>query len=344
VPAPKSASLLLLTASLPAFYITIPAGATGLTSRSLQLRNDTPGTTTDYTVTFTLANTSTVGSLHILLCSNSPLPEETCDLPNGGDVTNAQLTAQSGITDFNLFVAASNDLVLSRIPSVITAPLTVSLTFHNIINPTTAGPYYVRLATYSSTNVTGSPLTTGGLAFAINSNLQISSVVPPYLTFCSALVINGFDCASGTGDYVNFGTLSPTHSSQADSQLVVATNASNGYVIQVYGSTMTSGNNVISALTSAVGSQPGTSQFGINLRANTNPAVGADPNGPGSGTPVGGYNLPNRYQFVSNDVVASSPLADNFRKYTASYVVNTGAAQAPGVYVSTITYVGAGSF
>jgi hypothetical protein len=338
------ASLLLILTILPACCLPLQAQASGLNNRSWQLLNSAPGATTDYSTTFTISTNSTIGSLSILLCSNDPLQDDTCTLPAGLDVTNAQLSYQSGITDFSLFVVATNELVLSRTPSLITPPLTVTLTFHNIINPSSAGPYFVRLAAYSSTDGTGPSVDYGGLAFSITSNVQINSVVPPYLTFCSGLVISGFDCSSAAGDYINFGDLSSSNSRQASSQLLVATNAANGYIMQVYGTTMTSGNNIINSMTNDAASQPGTSQFGINLRSNTNPVIGTDPTGPGAGEPADAYNDPNHYQFVSNDIIANSPMADNYRKYTVSYVVNISSAQPPGVYASTLTYVCAGSF
>jgi hypothetical protein len=126
--------------------------------------------------------------------------------------------------------------------------------------------------------------------------------------------------------------------------MLLATNAANGYIIQVYGSTMTSGNNIINALASNAGSHPGSSQFGINLRANSVPPVGGDPTGPGIGQPAAGYNIPNSFRFVPDDIVASSVAPDDWRKYTASYLVNVPSDQPPGVYASTVTYVAAGSF
>lgn len=336
--------ILLTYVIIPVYFLQLQVGATGLNSRSLTLLNSAPSATTDYTLSFTLANTSTIGSLSILFCSNDSLQYDTCTLPEGMDVTNAQLSYQNGISDFSYFVAATNSIVLSRTPSVITAPVTVTLTFHNVLNPSSAGPYYARVGAYSSDDATGSPVAFGGLGFAITNNIQISSVVPPYITFCSGIVINTLSCSSANGDYINFGELSYSHSSQADSQLLVVTNAQNGYVVQVYGTTMTSGNNIINAMSSSASSRPGTSQFGINLRANTIPSIGNDPTGPGIGQPVGAYNIPNQYKFVSNDVIASSSEPDNYRKYTVSYIVNVNSSQAPGVYVSTLTYVCAGSF
>lgn len=338
------ASLLLFVIILPACCLTLQADADDLPSRSLRLLNDAPGATTGYTISFTVSTNSTIGSLSVLFCSNSPLPDDSCALPAGLDVTNAGLSSQSGLTGFSLFAAATNQLVLSRSPSLVTPPLPVTLTLDNIINPGSIGPYYLRLAAYSSTNVTGSTVDFGGMAFAIANNLQVNSVVPPYLTFCVGLVIPNFDCASASGDYIDFGNLSPAHSSQADSQMMAATNAPNGYVIQVYGTTMTSGNNIISAMANDAASQPASSQFGINLRANAVPPTGSDPVGSGSGAPTASYNSPNHYQFADSDTIAGSPSADNFRKYTVSYIVNVNAAQPPGVYVSTLTYVSTGSF
>ena len=338
------ACVLLIITLLQTFSLPALTEASGFKNRSWQLLNSAPGVTTDYTTTFTISNTSVVGSMSILLCSNNPIQGDPCTIPPGLDVTNAQLSSQSGITDFNLFVAATNNIILSRTASLVTAPLTVSLTFHNILNPNVAGPYFVRLAAYSSTNATGSTVDYGGLAYSITSNLQISSYVPPFLTFCSGLVISAFDCSAASGDYINFGDLSASHSSQGSSQLLVATNAPNGYVMQVYGTTMTSGNNVINAITNDATSQPGTSQFGINLRSNSVPSVGANPAGPGTGQPIGNYNIPNHYQFVTDDTIADSLTSDNYRKYTVSYLVNTSSSQPPGIYVSTLTYVCAGSF
>ena len=340
-----AASWLIVAILLPAVCLTLPADAAyGLSTRSLQLFSDAPGATTTYSLSFTITSVTNLGSLDILFCSNSPLQNDSCSLPAGLDISGAQLNSQTGVSDFTLYSAATNEVVLSRTPSVITPPLAVTLTFTNVINPSSSGPYYLRVSAFSSTNATGSALDFGGLAFAIANNLQISSVVPPYLTFCSGLVIPVFDCSSATGDYIDFGGLSPTRSSQADSQLLVATNAPNGYDIQVYGTTMTSGNDIIPALASSTVSHPGTPQFGINLRSNTVPLIGADPSGPGNGEPTVAYNSPDHYQYLSNDTIVSSVNADNYRKYTVSYIVNVNSGQAPGVYVSTLTYVAAGSF
>ena len=126
--------------------------------------------------------------------------------------------------------------------------------------------------------------------------------------------------------------------------MLLATNAQSGYNVQVYGSTLTSGNYLINAIPSPDVSRPGTSQFGMNLVANQTPAVGSDPQGPGSASVDAGYNQPNFFQFISGSTLASSPTGDNYRQFTLSYVVNTPSNQQVGVYVATLTFVSLANF
>jgi hypothetical protein len=122
------------------------------------------------------------------------------------------------------------------------------------------------------------------------------------------------------------------------------TNAANGYNITVNGTTLASGANTIPALAAQTGSAAGTSQFGLNLRANTTPAVGANPTGGGSGNYSGTYGTANQYRFNSGDIVAQAAVPTNANTFTASYIVNIGGAQAAGVYTATMTYICTASF
>ncbi len=55
--------------------------------------------------------------------------------------------------------------------------------------------------------------------------------------------------------------------------------------------------------------------------------------------PTANYDTPDFYRFVPDEVVASNPTVENSRIYTVSYIVNVPTTQAPGVYVSTMTYI-----
>ena len=162
--------------------------------------------------------------------------------------------------------------------------------------------------------------------------------MPPYLTFCVGETITNFDCTSATEAFSDLGDLNPNVVSAAQAQMVVATNASNGYSAWVTGTSMTSGNNVLPGMSGGT-AQKGVAQFGLNLRANTSPSVGQDPSGPGVGAVPAGYNQANHFRFNPGDTVATSPVPDNFRKYTVSYVVDVASGQPGGVYSTTLTYV-----
>ena len=123
-----------------------------------------------------------------------------------------------------------------------------------------------------------------------------------------------------------------------------ATNADNGYTISVLGNSLTSGNNVLPPLSTLSVSLPGTNQFGMNLRSNIAPNVGAEPSGPGSASPVGNYAVPDNYIFKNGDAIASVGGPDNYRIFTASYIVNINASQPSGYYATTITYLAVGNY
>jgi hypothetical protein len=310
-----------------------------LMRRSLQLADNRPGVSAVYKVGFTVGTPGTLGSIRVQFCSNNPVINAACTPPAGFDVSGASLVSQAGETGFAIGSGTTaNVLILSRPPAASTAQ-PVSYELAGVTNPSGEGSYYARVQTFAAADASGPATDFGGLAFSINQVLSITAEVPPYLTFCTAVTIDSLDCASASGDYINFGELSFRRASRGQSQLLVATNAANGYAISASGPTLTSGNNIIQALTAPDVSRPGTSQFGINLRANVSPAVGADPNGLGSGSPTAGYAIPNFYRFLSGDTVAGSPVPDDYRRYTVSYVVNVPAGQPPGIYVSTFTYI-----
>ena len=126
--------------------------------------------------------------------------------------------------------------------------------------------------------------------------------------------------------------------------MLVATNALNGYGIQVTGSSMTSGNNVITPLASNGSAVAGANQFGLNLVANNRPQVGGNAQGPGSGQPSLAYDSSNIFKYLSGDTLASSNSVSANKEYTVSYILNIAGNQPPGYYDTTLTYIAVGNF
>ncbi len=292
-----------------------------------------------YKLAIGIPSTSTVGSIRVQFCSNSALLDDVCTAPAGFDVSSATLASQTGATGF-IFSTNSdaNNIVLSR-PPTSQSPVTATYAFVNVTNPTAGGTFYGRVFTYATSDGTGPSNDAGGLALAITPTLAASAEVPPYLTFCLGESITGVACNTATEPFSDFGTLAPSITSAAQSQLVVATNADNGFSMWASGTTMTSGNNTIAAMSGGT-PQKGTPQFGINLTTNTAPAIGQNPTGPGiSGVVLANYAQADHYRFTSGDPLVTSPLPDDLQKYTVSYIVNIPANQPGGVYSTTLTYV-----
>ncbi len=336
--------LLSIVVAAGGHFLTRPAYGAPLGQRALQLSDNEASATSDYLLTMTLVTPTTLGSIDIQFCANDPVPGNPCTTPSGFNASGAVLASQNGQTGFSIGAGSTaHEIVLTRTPGA-ALPGSSEYHFTGVINPDSPGSYFVRLQTYASADATGPSTDYGGIAFAILNNLSISATVPPFLIFCTGVTISGLNCANAQGDFIDLGNLSTSSARSGSSQMLVGTNAGNGYNITVSGTTMTSGNNVIAAIASNNVSRPGTAQFGFNLRTNSAPAVGRDPTGPGTGVPVANYNQPNFYRFNTGDTLVSNPGPDDLREFTASYIVNVPNVQAPGVYVSTLTYIALATF
>lgn len=315
-----------------------------LTDRSLMLSSNRPGEhDVAYRVGFTLP-TGGIQSFRIEFCSNSALIEDTCTAPWGFDALNATVTAQTGTSGFMKSPASgANSIVLTN-PSLGSAnagPVTFS--FDTITNPTSAESYYAKVFTYFNTTASGPGEDFGAVAFPIIEGYNVNAEVPPHLIFCQGVSISGFDCGTVSGNQINLGALSSATSSVGQSQIMAATNAESGYAIFMNGITMTSGNNVIPAIKSEP-SKVGTSQFGVNVISNTVPDIGQNPVGPGTAAPTMLYSQQNRFRFVNGERLALSSTAQDYKKFTVSYLVNVSQDQPPGVYSTTLTYTCVANF
>ncbi len=317
--------------------------AAEVSNRSIRIGTSLPGKTTTHRLQFNLSTAGNVGSIKFEYCTNSSLVNAPCTAPAGLNLTGATLTGQIGQTGFSKDASSTvNKLVLTR-PVAPAAPGTVIYTFSNAVNPTGFGSVFVRISTYATTNATGAFTDYGTVVFAIIKGLGVNTFVPPFLIFCVAVTINT-NCSNTSGSVRDMGTFTSASPSFTTSQFAGATNDFNGYSVHVAGTTMTSGNNTITPLSSQQGSNPGTRQFGFNLKANSNPAQGAEVTGVGTAVAQAGYNAADNYRFISGDLVASSPLSTDYNVFTVSYIVNIDNTQPLGFYSTTLTYIATAAF
>jgi len=359
---PQRLAMVQTTALLVSAFVVFTAQASAVIrfqNRSLFIKDPTPSATTQYKVSLTYNNqgvyTTTVGSIDLLFCldpipsepitSLNPVDHHPCVAPAGLDVSHATLSDQTGETGFSILTQTTNEIILTRTPGTVNeTPSTY--TFDNIVNPVdTAHSFAIRLSDYPSADASGALINLGSVLSQTTNGVTLETQVPGILVFCVAAQVNDNCDGTSGGNYTDMGTLDPTKTLMATSQMGAGTNASAGYSIVMNGTTMQAGTHVISALTSPTQSAPGNSQFGVNLVANTAPLLGLDPSGSAVNTVVdANYATPNEFMFHDGDEVASAPNVSFVKKYTVSYIVNSPPDTRAGVYTTTLTFICTGRF
>lgn len=339
----RTTFLALLLGVVLVFPFYKPTSALYLSQRSVNVSLQQAGAVTSHTFTFNIPSSAAVGSMQFEYCTNSPIITASCSAPGGMDMQAATIATQTGTTGFSMSPSSTvNAIVITRASSAV-VPGPAQYIFSNVTNPSNVNStIFVRITTYASIDATGAVIDQGSVAFSTSGNLGTAGYVPPYISACAAVTVAA-DCTSIGDQLVTFGEFSSSSTAKQTSQFAVATNDPTGYNMFLSGQTMTAGNLIIPALTGGA-SQTGQSQFGLNLRLNTSPSVGADPSGVGSGVADVGYGTPNSYRFVSGERIAYSPLPTDFNRFTVSYIVNISPTQGPGFYGTTMTYTAVVNF
>ena len=200
----------------------------------------------------------------------------------------------------------------------------------NSVNPTTPGSYV--------TTIGG----TFGDAGDITVNILTSNQVDITATVAQSLTFS----ISDTG--ISFGTLSAVSARYASGtaageateveahNIIVGTNASNGYTMTVGGTTLTSGINTVNAIGAAnTASAVGTEQFGVRMTATG-----------GTGTVSAPYAAAG---FAFNtaafpNAIASATGSSANTTYSARYLANITASTEAGSYTGAVTYVATANF
>ena len=364
-----------------------PASAAQITSRRLTLQAGTtdggsaPGGTVNHFLEFTLPSSTAVGSVLFEYCDTAAdTAVTTCTRPTGLDTSGGALGSENGATGFtfsSLDTTVSgaggggevNAVLLTRTSAA--ASGAVSYRLDNIVNPSaTNKTFFVRITTYASNDGTGPATDTGTVAASTSNAIDLSGTMPESLVFCTGksvpLAAGVPDCANATAGAVAFDQLfTPSDTAVATSQMAASTNAGSGYAITVNGTTLQSGANSISSMGTTGVSNPGVSQFGLNLVANTDEVsssfwdtaspASADISSASNGTnfkarAADDYATADSFKYLDGDTVAASDddgasgqlgsaAASDAQIYTVSYIVNVPGSQPAGSYSTTLTYI-----
>jgi hypothetical protein len=164
---------------------------------------------------------------------------------------------------------------------------------------------------------------------------------------------------------VNLGTgsdnvLSSSTPSGGISLMAIDTNATSGYVINYIttspggtggtacAGSLSSTNDCITDAGGTAGTfSAGTSKFGINLKNNATPDIGAEVSGSGSAVAAAPYATVDNYAFQGGTTprtVVSHAGPDLARLFTVAYAAQAGNTTKPGAYSATFTWIATGTF
>lgn len=326
-----------------------PVSAAQITTRKMTLSNSA-GAATGVTYTFTsdaVPTTTAVKSVGVEVCTTA---SGGCSTPSGFSVSSATLASQpSGLgsgSGWTVNTSTAGNLRIVNAANATSSSGAVTIAWGGVVNPTaTNTTFYARLTTYSD-SAWSTPLDTGTMALSTSQAITVTASVNETLVFCTGTSITGQNCGTISGSSVDLGTLTTSSPGSGTSVMAASTNSGGGYVITINGTTLTSGGNTIDAITAGSGSasSPGTEQFGINLRDNATPNVGADPSGAAGYSYGTGYGTADSFKFVTGNTVTSTSAASNATAYTVSYLSNIGGATEPGSYSAVFNYVATATF
>lgn len=135
----------------------------------------------------------------------------------------------------------------------------------------------------------------------------------------------------------DLGVLSVGSAATTTGSFSVKSYLSSGYVVANASDPPKSGSTFLTNLLTPTASAPGTEQFGINLKDNSSPDVGAEvvqvPDNTFSfGAAASGYNTINQFKYVKGDIIAQSTRSSGQTNYTVSYLYNIKNTTPAGRY------------
>ncbi len=142
---------------------------------------------------------------------------------------------------------------------------------------------------------------------------------------------------------INLGDLTPTAAAYGSGTFSVRTYLSSEYSVKTLSAPPTNeSGGQLNPMTSGGTSSPGTEQFGINLRNNSSPDIGADLfNDPADsfadGEIAAGYGTVDNFRYVDGESIARSPKTNGNQGtgktiYTISYLANVSSITEAGIY------------
>ncbi|MCL5433098.1 MAG: hypothetical protein M1524_03210 [Patescibacteria group bacterium] len=336
---------LVLTSYL--VYRVQAARADALTSAYVKVTDSRPSATTiTYVTGWTFPSTDSIECMNIVFSTAA----------SGGSVPTAMTTTSAakvsisggGLTanNWTLYNTANGTLQYENDSGEASTATAITITTSGITNSSSAGIYYAQITTYSTlnTHTCSTAVDSVVAAFSIKAGQALSVTVDPSLTFAingvaSSQSVNGSTTTAATvtdANTIPLGNVNSTTNAIAAHDLVVTTNAQNGYTVYAsYSGTLTDpSTNTIADWTGTNGapstfSAAGTSAFGYTTESTTLSGTG--------GRFSGGKWA--KFETWGYEVARSATKPSAPETTRVGYQVGVSGTQASGTYTTTIIFV-----
>jgi len=282
---------IILLVLVPLAYNIHSANAAALITASNKITNSTPSATNvQYVTGWTFPGTTAIGCMQIKFTTTASGSTK----PTGMTTTAATKDSVTGggLTDgsWSLNNTTDGTLKYTHASTEATTATAIAITTNGITNPNSAGVIFAQVTTYTSNDCATGPTDSVTVAFSIFTGQALSVTVDPSLTFAvngvaSSQAVNGATTTVATVTSANtipLGNVNPSTNSIAAHDLVVSTNATNGYTVYAsYSGTLTDGaSHTIADWTGTNGvpttfSGVGTSAFGYTTESTSLSGTGS---------------------------------------------------------------------
>ena len=141
----------------------------------------------------------------------------------------------------------------------------------------------------------------------------------------------------------NLGELTTEKTGAKTMQVKIRNYLTGGYRLMLVGDSPKYGTRKLNTPSTPTDSRAGTEQFGVNVVANTSPAVGTNPvlQGGGDATALvtSNYSVANKFMYIPGQVLAETTTNTGGADYTISMIVNISNATPAGKYTGDLAAV-----
>ncbi len=215
---------------------------------------------------------------------------------------------------------------------------------------TLGGGFNYRVYFSQTTGTENSYFTTSNNSFTLTQLTGGTSATPPGSSSSLARAPQ-ITTINGVNQIGTNGTLSFASISTASSTFSVRCWVCAGYSISYSGSPPTNGSYTMNPFSGSYtyysGSQPSTSEFGINLTVNPTASVGAAPTSPtlpSFGQVSSPYNIADTFLYNSGDQIAHSEISTSITTFTISYLFRVRTQTPEGQYNFNQSIIAVGTY